>query len=120
MNTITPNVEQGRALGAATLLTINRDGGDAVLVDENNQFHEWRMVQRGRYCLVKKPPNDRLPNRIDAYQLEDNAGSNFKLDPRNKLYSLQFDADGHPHLVILQPCGQWFGDVMLTLVGVTA
>ncbi len=116
MSLTTPNAEQGRALGTATMLLINRDGEDAVQVDEENQFHEWRMVQRGGYCLVKKPPNDRLPSRIDAYQVVDSASPKFKLDPKQKLYSLQFDPDGRPHLVILQPCGQWYDDVMMTLV----
>ena len=117
MNLTTPDAEQGRALCVATLRLIERDGDDAVQVDENARFTEWRMVQRGRYCFAEKPANERLPRRIDAYEVDDR--KQFLLDPQRKLFSLQYEHNGEPpdlHLAILQPCEQWYGEVMLTLV----
>jgi hypothetical protein len=114
--TITPTAEQGRVPCLATLKLIERDGDDAVQVDENDRFAEWRMCRRGRFCFVKKQADERLPRRIDAYEVDDSP--KFLLDPQRKLFSVQYEHNGEPpdlHLMILQPCEQWFGEVMLTL-----
>jgi hypothetical protein len=50
---------------------------------------------------VKKQADERLPRRIDAYEVDDSP--KFLLDPQRKLFSVQYEHNGEPpdlHLMI--------------------
>jgi hypothetical protein len=50
------------------------------------------MARLNGVVLLEKPADDRLPKRIDCYQVTEQpvAGDTFKLDPARLIYSLQW------------------------------
>jgi hypothetical protein len=59
-------------------------GDNAIVVAEDNSLYsEWRMARIGEVALLEKPTDDRLPKRIDCYQVTEYSanGAAFKLDP---------------------------------------
>jgi hypothetical protein len=72
---------------------------------------------------LEKPADDRLPKRIDAYEVVEHSasGATFRLDPQRLLYSLQWKHNAHPpdyEMVLIQdgPAG-WVNIANLTLLG---
>jgi hypothetical protein len=81
------------------------------------------MVRIGEVVLLEKPPDDRLPRRIDCYEVVEHSadGAAFKLDPERLRYSLQWKHNGTPpdfEMVLVQnePVG-WVHTANLTLLG---
>jgi len=111
-------------LGALTLTVIKHLGDNAVVVAEDDTLcPEWRMARIGDVALLEKPADDRLPKRIDCYQVAEHSasGAAFKLDPARLVYSLRWKHNALPpdyEMVLVQdePVG-WVNIANLTLLG---
>jgi hypothetical protein len=62
-----------------------------VVDKDNNLCPEWRMARIGDVALLEKPADDRLPKRIDCYEVVEHSasGAAFRLDPAPLVYSLE-------------------------------
>jgi hypothetical protein len=111
-------------LGALTLTVVKHLGDSAVVVDDDDSLcPEWRMARIGDVVLPEKPADDKLPRRIDCYEVVEHSasGAAFRLDPALLMYSLQWKHNAHPpdfELVLIQaePAG-WVNSANLTLLG---
>jgi hypothetical protein len=111
-------------LGALTLTVVKHLGDSAVVVAEDDSLcPEWRMARIGDVALLEKPADDRLPKRIDCYELAEHSatGAAFKLDPARLVYSLRWKHNAEPpdfELVLVQdePTG-WVNTANLVLLG---
>src|SRR5262249_32093609 len=123
MTEATLDPSQSRLLGALTITALEHLGENTLIVDEDDGLcPNWRMVRLGDVTLLEKPADDRSPKRIDCYQVtEHSAGSAFKLDPAQLVYSLQWKHNAHPpdcELVLVQEFPeQWVNAASLTLLG---
>jgi hypothetical protein len=74
--------------------------GDSTLVvaEDDTLCPEWRMARIGGVALLEKPADDRLPKRVDCYQVtvRSGAGAAFKLDPARLIYSLRWKHNAEP------------------------
>jgi hypothetical protein len=77
----------------------------------------------GDVVLLEKPPDDKLPRRIDCYEVAEHgaSGAAFQLDPARLVYSLRWKHNAHPpdyEMVLLQaePAG-WVNTANLVLLG---
>jgi hypothetical protein len=110
-------------LGALTLTAIKHLGDDAVVVAEDDTLcPEWRMARLADVVLLEKPPDEKLPKRIDVYEVTERSadGAAVKLDPARLIYSLQWKHNAHPpdfELVLVQhdPPG-WVNTANLVLL----
>jgi hypothetical protein len=108
---------QGRLLAAATVLALKRHGGEALMLDADDRLCAWRMIRIGDIAICERPADQCLPRRIDAYRVE--GGERFKLDPKAKLFSLQYQHLSNPpafDLVLLQSPALWFDMVAALLL----
>jgi hypothetical protein len=95
-----------------------------LVVDENNGLcPDWRMARIGDVALLEKPADDRLPKRIDCYEVVEHSasGAAFRLDPARLVYSLRWKHNAHPpeyEMVLIQdePVG-WVNTASLVLLG---
>jgi hypothetical protein len=111
-------------LGALTPTAVKHLGDSAVVVDENDTLcPEWRIARIGDVVLLEKPPDDRLPKRIDCYEVVEHSasGAAFKLDPGRLVYSLQWKHNAHPpdyEMVLIQDKSPgWVNTANLVLLG---
>jgi hypothetical protein len=111
-------------LGALTITAIKHLGDSAVVVAEDHTLcPEWRMARIGDVVLLEKPADDRLPKRIDCYEVTEHSasGAAFKLDPAQLLFSLRWKHNAEPpdyEMVLVQdgPVG-WVNTANLMLLG---
>jgi hypothetical protein len=87
-------------MGALTLTVIKHLGDSAVVIAEDDTMcPDWRMARIGDVALLEKPADDRLPRRIDCYELAEYSasGAAFRLDPARLVYSLRWKHNAtHP------------------------
>jgi len=86
-------------LGALTLTAIKHLGDNALVIGEDNTLcPEWRMARIGDVALLEKPADDRLPKRIDCFQVVEHSASGdaFKLDLARLVYSLLWKHNDGP------------------------
>jgi hypothetical protein len=115
---------QRKLLGALTVTALKHLGESTLVVDEDNALSpDWRMARIGDVVLMEKPADDRLPKRIDCYEVVEHSasGAAFKLDPARLVYSLQWKHNAYPpdfELVLIQdePPG-WVNTANLVLLG---
>jgi len=109
-------------LAALSLTVIKHLGDDTLVVAEDNTLcPEWRMVRIGDVVLLEKPADDKLPRRIDCYEVVEHSGAAFKLDPARLVYSLRWKHNAEPpdyEMVLIQdePAG-WVNTANLVLLG---
>jgi CBS domain-containing protein len=94
-----------------------------MVTDRDIALRYLRMARIGDVALLEKPADDRLPKRIDCYELVEHgaSGAAFKLDPARLVYSLQWKHNAHPpdyEMVLIQdePPG-WVNTANLILLG---
>src|SRR5262249_24687626 len=89
---------QSKLLGALTLATVRRLGGDAVCVDADNRFRSWRMARVSDLVLIDQAADETAPRSINCYLVEVDdidascelaEGKKFKVDPSRLLYALR-------------------------------
>jgi hypothetical protein len=92
------------------------------MIEQDNSVRQVRMARIGDVALLQKPPDDKLPKRIDCYQITEHIadGAAFKLDPGPLVYFLQWKHNAHPPdyemvLVQTEPQG-WVNTANLTLL----
>jgi hypothetical protein len=121
---------QSRLLGALTLATVQRLGGDTVCVDADNHFRTWRMVRVDDVVLIDQAEDETAPRAINCYLVtvekidassrlaED--GKKFKIDPSCLLFALRWlDRDEPPDLdlTLVRDPATWFDRVAMLLFG---
>jgi hypothetical protein len=122
---------QSRLIGALTLATVQRLGGDAVCVDADNRFRNWRMARVGDLVLIDQAADSTAPRSINCYlvevedidptsQLAGNGmnGKKFKFEPSRLLYALRWlHRDEPSNLTLVRDPASWFNYVATTLLG---
>jgi hypothetical protein len=80
------------------------------------------MARVGDVVLFQKPADDKLPKRIDVYEVVEHSasGAAFKLDPAQLVYSLRWKHNAHPpdfEMVLVQAEPEaWVNTANLTLL----
>ena len=106
MKQATLEEHHSRLLGALTLATVQRLGGDTVCVDADNQFRTWRMARVDDVVLIDQAADETAPRSINCYIVEVEEidptsrlaehGKKFKVDPSCLLYALRWLDRGEP------------------------
>jgi hypothetical protein len=61
---------KSRLLGALTLATVQRLGGDTVCLDQDNHFRTWRMARVDDVVLIDQAADETAPRSINCYLVE--------------------------------------------------
>jgi hypothetical protein len=121
---------RSRLLGALTLATVRRLGGDTVCVDADNRFCNWRMARVEDLVLIDQVADETAPRSINCYavevedvdassQLAEN-GRKFKVEPSRLLYALRWLHRGEPSdldLTLVRDPALWFNYVATLWLG---
>ena len=125
--TVTASVlppECGRELMVATLAAVRQLGGEAMFLDEDDDFAPGvvRLARIALWLVLCERPGDRAtgkPRRITAYQVaETEPGVPFKLDPEAALFVLHEQGFYRPpdwSLTLLHDPREWFNLMMQAL-----
>jgi hypothetical protein len=130
MNPATLHEHQSRLLGALTLATVQRLGGDTVCLDAENHFRNWRMARVDDVVLIDQAADETAPRSINCYIVEVEEidassqlaehGKKFKVDPSCLLFALRWLDRGEPpdlDLTLVRDPTIWFDRITMLLFG---
>ena len=103
------NPARGKLLAALTIAAVERHAGDAMLIDDQDNLRELRMLRAGSVVLVEHPATSSSPRHINCYvngYAVEAAEPSFKIGPSRLLYVLVWQHRAAPpnfHLQLIRP-----------------
>jgi hypothetical protein len=117
------NPARGKLLAALTIAAVERHAGDAVLIDDQDNLRELRMLRAGSVVLVEHPATSSSPRHINGYvngYAVEAAEPSFKIGPARLLYVLVWQHRAAPpnfHLQLIKANARaWAPVVVATLL----